>query len=167
MTRASAPLSRNHRRAEPGTPHVNDPTAPSPPKSPPNDEESRKIREHVHQARRVLDLSIDYYQQFKRAGDQLATEQFTEAQLRCVLNELYPSGADDAASDRTRRSREHTKHQIIELFVHGETQGNAPGTKWAAINAIVEHADYWQSAVMRSRSPAVPWSCSAGPVDFG
>ena len=43
MTRASAPLSRNHRRAEPGTPHVNDPTAPSPPKSPPNDEESRKF----------------------------------------------------------------------------------------------------------------------------
>ena len=34
MTRASAPLYRNHRRAEPGTPHVNDPTAPSPPKSP-------------------------------------------------------------------------------------------------------------------------------------
>lgn len=93
----------------------------------------------------MLDLSIDYYQQFKRAGDQLATEQFTEAQLRCVLNELYPSGADDAASDRTRRSREHTKHQIIELFVHGETQGNAPGTKWAAINAIVEHADWIRS----------------------
>ena len=106
---------------------------------------TEKIREHVHQARRVLDLSINYYQQFKRAGDQLATEQFTEAQLRCVLNELYPSGADDAASDRTRRSREHTKHQIIELFVHGETQGNAPGTKWAAINAIVEHADWIRS----------------------
>jgi len=104
----------------------------------------------VHQARRVLDLSIDYYQQFKRAGDQLAAEQFTETQLRRVLDELYPSGPDDTASDRTRRSREQTKHRIIELFVSGETQGNAPGTKWAAVNAIIEHADYLKRPVIRS-----------------
>jgi hypothetical protein len=103
---------------------------------------TEKIREHVHQARRVLDLSIDYYQQFKRAGDQLATEPFTQSRLRRVLDKLYPSGTDDTASDRTRRSREQTKHRIIELFVHGETQGNAPGTNWAAVNAIIEHADW-------------------------
>ena len=100
----------------------------------------------------MLDLSIDYYQQFKRAGDQLATERFTEAQLRRVLDELYPSGTDDTASDRTRRSREQTKQRITDLFVHGNTLGNAPGTKWAAVNAIIEHADSPQSDVMRSRS---------------
>ena len=27
--------------------------------------------------------------------------------------------------------------------MHGETQGNAPGSKWAAVNAIVEYGD-WQ-----------------------
>jgi len=59
-----------------------------------------------------------------------------------VLDELYPSGTDDSANDRTRRSREQTKHRIIDLFAHGETQGSAPGTKWAAINAIIEHADW-------------------------
>jgi phage/plasmid-like protein (TIGR03299 family) len=100
------------------------------------------IREHVHQARRVLDLSIDYYRQFKHAGDQLATERFSEAQLRRVLDELYPSGIDDAAGDRSRQSREQTKLRITELFVHGDTQGNASGTKWAAVNAIIEYADW-------------------------
>ena len=59
-----------------------------------------------------------------------------------MLDELYPSGTDDTASDRTRRSREQTKQRITELFVHGDTQGNAPGTKWAALNAIIEHADW-------------------------
>jgi len=103
---------------------------------------TEKIREHVHQARRVLDLSIDYYRQFKDAGDHLASQRITEAQLRRVLDELYPSGTDDAASDRTRRSREQTKQRITELFAHGETKGNAPGTKWAAVNAIIEHADW-------------------------
>ena len=103
---------------------------------------TEKIREHVHQARRVLDLSVDYYKQFKHAGDQLASERFTETELRRVLDELYPSETDDTASDRTRRSREQVKERITELFVHGDTQGNAPGTKWAAVNAIIEHVDW-------------------------
>lgn len=103
---------------------------------------TERIREHVHQARRVLDLSIDYYRQFKHAGDQLGTERFSEAQLRRILDERYPSGTDDTTSDRTRQSREQTKERITELFARGETQGNAPGTKWAAVNAIIEHADW-------------------------
>ena len=52
------------------------------------------------------------------------------------------SGVEDVASDRTRRSREETKERIVELFAHGETRGNAPGTKWAAVNAIIEYADW-------------------------
>jgi hypothetical protein len=103
---------------------------------------TEKIREQVHQARRVLDLSVDYYKQFKLLGDQLATARFTERQLRRVLDELYPSGTDDVGGDRTRRSREQTKQRIAELFLHGDTQGNAPGTKWVAVNAITEHADW-------------------------
>jgi hypothetical protein len=101
-----------------------------------------KIREHVHEARRVLDLSVDYYQQFKHTGDQLAGERMSEVQLRRVLDGLYPSGTEDAASDRSRRSREQTKQRITELFLRGDTQGNAPGSKWAAVNAIIEHGDW-------------------------
>jgi calcineurin-like phosphoesterase family protein len=101
-----------------------------------------RIREHVHQARQVLDISVDYYQQFKHVGDELASQRISEARLRRVLDELYPTGTADAATDRTRRSREQTKQRITELFLHGDTQGSAPGSKWAAVNAIVEHADY-------------------------
>lgn len=105
-----------------------------------------KIREHVHQARRVLELSIDYYRQFKHTGDELAGQQITETQLRRVLDELYPSGIEDVASDRTRRSRERTKQRITDLFLRGDTQGNAPGSKWAAVNAIIEYADWIRPA---------------------
>lgn len=103
---------------------------------------TEKIREHVFQARRVLELSLDYYQQFKHTGDQLASQRFSETQLRCVLEHLYPTGTDDTTTDRTRRSREQIKDRITALFAHGDTQGNAPGTKWAAVNAIVEHGDW-------------------------
>jgi hypothetical protein len=41
-----------------------------------------------------------------------------------------------------RRSRQQTKDRIAELFFRGETQGNAPGSKWAAVNAIIEYGDW-------------------------
>ena len=45
-------------------------------------------------------------------------------------------------TDRTRKSRQQTKDRIAELFMRGDTQGNAPGSKWAAVNAIVEYGDW-------------------------
>jgi phage/plasmid-like protein (TIGR03299 family) len=106
---------------------------------------TEKVREHVHQARRVLELSVDYYRQFKALGDRLASERCTELQLRRVLEQLYPSGTGEV-SERTRRSREQVKRRIVELFVEGDTQGSAPGSKWAALNAIVEYADWIRPA---------------------
>lgn len=100
------------------------------------------VTQRVHEARRVLDLSINYYEQFKRFGDELASERCTERQLRAVLDELYPNGTDDSMSSRARSSRQQTKDRIAELFLRGETQGNAPGSKWAAVNAIVEYGDW-------------------------
>lgn len=101
-------------------------------------------RQRVLEARRVLELSIDYYKQFKLMGDRLASERCTEQQLRSVLAELYPSGQGD--STRVRLSREAVREQITELFFSGRTQGNAPGSKWAAVNAIVEYSDWHRSA---------------------
>jgi hypothetical protein len=53
----------------------------------------------------------------------------------------------------------------IRRLVHGDTQGNAPGSKWAA--AIIEYGDYPQSDVMRSRSVVQRARRSAVLLDFG
>jgi hypothetical protein len=103
---------------------------------------TEQISRRVHEARRVLDLSIDYYEQFRATGNRLASEFCSERQLRRVLDELYPSGTEDRITDRTRRSREQAKQRIVDLFLHGDTQGNAPGSKWAAVNVIVEYGDW-------------------------
>lgn len=100
------------------------------------------VTQRVHEARRVLELSINYYEQFKRFGDELASQRCTERQLRAVLDKLYPNGTNDSVTERTRKSRQQTKDRIAELFMRGDTQGNAPGSKWAAVNAIVEYGDW-------------------------
>ncbi|MFZ0043103.1 MAG: hypothetical protein WAK93_17475, partial [Solirubrobacteraceae bacterium] len=79
---------------------------------------------------------------FQIIGNQLASESCTERQLARVLDELYPSGTEDRVTDRARRGREDTKRRIVDLFLHGDTQGNAPGSKWAAVNAVVEYGDW-------------------------
>jgi phage/plasmid-like protein (TIGR03299 family) len=107
---------------------------------------TEQISRRVHVGRRVLDLSINYCEQFKSTGNQLASERCTERQLQRVLDELYPSGTEDSLTERTRRGRGDTKQRIVELFLHGDTQGNAPGSKWAAVNAIVEYGD-WQRPI--------------------
>jgi hypothetical protein len=71
----------------------------------------------------VLDLSISYYEQFKRYGHQLASERCTERQLRAVLDELYPNGTSDSVSGRTRKSRQQTKDRIAELFLPRRDSG--------------------------------------------
>jgi phage/plasmid-like protein (TIGR03299 family) len=109
---------------------------------------TEQISRRVHEARRVLDLSIDYYAQFRTVGNRLASEQCSERQLQKVLDELYPSGTEDSLTDRTRKTREQVKDRILELFVRGDTQGNAPGSKWAAVNAIVEYGD-WHRPIRR------------------
>ena len=53
---------------------------------------TERISRRVHEARRVLELSIDYHEQFKATGNVLASARCTEYQLRRVLDELYPSG---------------------------------------------------------------------------
>jgi len=54
---------------------------------------TEQIGRRVHEARRVLELSVDYYAQFKQLGDQLASEAISDRQLRRVLAWVLPSPA--------------------------------------------------------------------------
>ncbi len=103
---------------------------------------TEQISRRVHDARRVLELSIDYYKQFQVTGNELASERCSERQLKNVLDELYPSGTGDSITDRTQKGREQVKQRIVDLFLRGDTQGNAPGSKWAAVNALIEYGDW-------------------------
>jgi len=89
----------------------------------------------LHEARRALQLTVDYGHALKRLGDRLALEPFGERELRRTLEQLYPSGTTDRQATSAQRARD----AITGLFLTGPTVGNAPGTKWCALNAIVEY----------------------------
>lgn len=105
-------------------PHIGDPNA------------------HIIEARNVLGMTIDYAQQFKQFGDHMASQKISEKKLREVLEELYPAGVGVEVTDRVRQNRVDASNHIVWLFKEGPTVGNAPGSKWAAANAICEFIDY-------------------------
>jgi uncharacterized protein DUF932 len=91
----------------------------------------------LHQARAVLGLTVDYYRQFTMLGKRLALEPISERAPRGVLDELYPH--DTALGGRALAPRARARDTILALFRDGDTVGNAPGSKWCALNAIVEY----------------------------
>lgn len=99
----------------------------------------------LHEARRVLEITIDYYTQFKRFGDQLAGQRMTDARLRKVLDELYPTSEGPAKVGKAELAKAvEARDTITYLFRHAPTVGNAPGSRWAAANAVVEYLDHYR-----------------------
>src|SRR3954471_1256208 len=94
----------------------------------------------LHEARAVLGLTVDYYRQFAAFGDALALEPMSERALRGVLAELYPH--DTALGGRALANRRRAREAVMTVFTHGDTVGNAPGSKWCAWNAIAEVHDH-------------------------
>lgn len=97
----------------------------------------------MHEARRALDITTTYAEQFKVIGDQLAQQKISEKQLRGIMDKLWPSKED--TSDRKRQNLTDKKNHIVWLWKEGPTVGNAPGTAWSAANAICEFIDYGDS----------------------
>src|SRR4051812_40810739 len=106
----------------------------------------------LHEARAVLGMTVDYYRQFAAFGDRLALTPMSEKALRGVLAELYPH--DTALGGRALANRRRAREAVMATFRDGDTVGNAPGSKWCAWNAIVEHRDHDR----RRRTPEGRWT---------
>jgi phage/plasmid-like protein (TIGR03299 family) len=111
------------------------------------------LHQRLHEARRVMQLTLDYAEQFKRLGDRLALEPISERVLRTrVLDRLF--SVEDGLGDRAARNREEARQAVMAIFLGqghaGDTRGQAPGTKWCAVNAIAEHADFGRRYTKRT-----------------
>lgn len=100
----------------------------------------------MHEARRVMDITLKWDEAFKAMGDELARQAISPDRLeQKVLDPLV--GLPDVELGKIAiRNREDTKEIILSTFAghgpDGDTAGNAPGTKWSAWNAIAEYADW-------------------------
>lgn len=97
------------------------------------------------EARKVMNMTVDYSKAMKSLGDTLAAKTMTVPQFENVLVDLFPIDTDKMG-DRAIRNRKDNRLLTLDIFrgkgKAGDTRGNAPGTAWTAVNAIAEFADW-------------------------
>lgn len=110
----------------------------------------------MHEAREVMGMTVNYAQQFKELGDQLALKPFSDKRMSTMLKELYPLLPGEG--DRAAKNREEARAAVLAIFKGegpaGDTTGNSGGTAWCAVNAIAEHEDFGRRYTVKTNQVA-------------
>jgi phage/plasmid-like protein (TIGR03299 family) len=103
------------------------------------------LQEKFEEARRVLDITVNYEQRFKELGDALAVERFSERRMKTLATKVIKADEADLG-DRAKAFRNEAVDQMVAIYrgegPGGDTRGNSAGTKWTAVNAVGEYADW-------------------------
>jgi phage/plasmid-like protein (TIGR03299 family) len=96
----------------------------------------------IEEARRVLDVSMNYYKQFQDLGNRLAKKKVTKAQLAEYTAVMLPID-EDKMGERAQTNALLARAEIEKIFNATEKNGGgSPGSWWALYNAAVEFADW-------------------------
>lgn len=116
------------------------------------------VEAKVAEARKVMQVAINYDKVFKSVGDSLALEPMTKRQFeRKVVNPLFPIDPDTMGK-RAQNNRLRSREALLDVFSgkgpDGDTRGNSPQTKWVALNAVGEYADWMRRYTKRTNQVA-------------
>lgn len=115
----------------------------------------------IAEARNVLGVTVDYYEQFKSVGDQLGLAKVGDRKAKNIIESIFPY--NEEKGDRAAKNVDEARRVVMEVFKTGgstaleyegisnyDTRGNAPGTAWSLYNSVTEYAD-WGRSVRLSR----------------
>jgi phage/plasmid-like protein (TIGR03299 family) len=114
----------------------------------------------IAEARNVLGVTINYYEQFKALGDRLGRVKFSDKRAKSTIETILPH--NEEKGDRAAENVEEARRAVMSVFKDGflpgadydidspDTRGNAAGSAWSLYNAATEYAD-WGRDVRVSR----------------
>lgn len=114
----------------------------------------------LEEARQVMGIVLDWNAALKELGDELAGQRMGKDRFdkRIVVPLLNLDDPAILARDRARKNREDNREILNAIFAgnhpDGDTRGNAPGTKWTAVNAVAEYADWSRRSTARTNQVA-------------
>ncbi|MGW1067378.1 DUF932 domain-containing protein [Streptomyces aureus] len=94
----------------------------------------------IAQARTALGLAFKYAEEFENAARRMVEAEMTLAELRNVVDAIWPVAPGDSKPKRTNTERRWG--QISYLFQQAETQAGIRGTRWAGYNALTEYVNH-------------------------
>jgi phage/plasmid-like protein (TIGR03299 family) len=117
----------------------------------------------LEEARRVLGLARDFYDQYEQAADVLASYQPTVAQVREYFGALFPEAGKDAETGKESfkgyGNTKSARDALLGLFEHGKgaDMKEIRHTAWTAYNAVTEYLDHQTSRGATSRRIWMNW----------
>jgi phage/plasmid-like protein (TIGR03299 family) len=94
----------------------------------------------IAQARSALGLTFRYAEEFEKAAQRMIEAEMTLAELRSVVDQLWPVKNSDSARAKTNQRQRWAA--ISNLFEHADTQASVRHTRWAGYNALTEYANH-------------------------
>jgi len=103
---------------------------------------SAQYKSRIEEARKVLDISINYYQQFENIIQSMENRPMQDKELNEYFDKIL--GVNDDKEISTRK--ENQKSDLVSLFEHGKGQklGNKHSL-WKAYNAVTEYVDNYRT----------------------
>lgn len=116
------------------------------------------VTQRVSEARRTLGLTFTYYQQLEAVGNELVARRMSVQEFARFMKRLMPLPKDDPAihlGERAATNRAEARAAITGLFRDAPNLENVRGTRWAALQAVVEWSD-WGVDVRGGRNITLP-----------
>lgn len=105
---------------------------------------TRNMKLQVAEARRALDITFKYADEWQRAAEAMINAKVTADKFNAIIERLYKPTAAEDESKVAHKNWDAKQSRLMELFVSAETQEIGRGTAWGAFNAIVEFEDWFR-----------------------
>jgi phage/plasmid-like protein (TIGR03299 family) len=100
--------------------------------------------ERIAEAVKAMNLTSLYYKNFEAKANELLAIKFSEKDFEKLMDQLYPTPADDACS-RAKTVNENTRMALLDAF-NVENLNNIRNTGWGAYNAVADFSDHMRAS---------------------
>jgi phage/plasmid-like protein (TIGR03299 family) len=102
----------------------------------------KSLSGQMSEARRALEISFAYADEFKELAESLQSERFSDAEWETFRNTLVPEPENASFYSASSRSVREKRAELNQLYYEAPTQANCRGTRWGAYNAYTEWVDF-------------------------
>jgi phage/plasmid-like protein (TIGR03299 family) len=109
---------------------------------------TRNAMDKVGEARRVLGIAFEYYANLEQIGNELVETSFSDSEFAAFRETLIPT-KDKNGEQKTGRGLTVSKarqEMLTHITVNAPNLQNVTGTKWAALQAVIEMNDHYSTA---------------------
>lgn len=124
---------------------------------------TRKATERLAAAKQILGIRDKYAEDLAKQGEWLVNNSMTDRQFDNFLAKLMPIADDQELKPAGTMIRDR-RTDVRALYATADNLNNIRGTRWGALNAVVEYADHGRKFQDTETQLKAQWSITPAPI---